>query len=127
MCLVFTVIHFNFFSRLFHVLGLRILNECYNENEALTRALITHDCYADTLRTIKRVPSLNIAAKIGNEEFIAHSSCQYLLNVRWGGRLILEEGRRFKVKDFLQQNDTQFLFCFVFFFFIREVIKVRII
>ena len=93
----------------------------------MTRSLISHDCYADTLRTIKRVPSFNIAAEIGNEEFIAHSSCQYLLNIRWSGRLILEEGNRFKVKYLLQQMVAliitllfEICICFFCLFFIRE-------
>lgn len=89
----------------------------------MTRSLISHDCYADTLRTIKRVPSFNIAAEIENEEFIAHSSCQYLLNIRWSGRLILEEGNRFKVKYLLQQMvaliiTLLFEICICFFLFV---------
>ena len=64
----------------------------------MTRELVMYDCSTDTSRTKKKVTSLEIAAAIGNEEFVAHSSCQYLLNLRWGGKLKLEKDRRFQVK-----------------------------
>ena len=74
---------------------MRILNEYYNDNEELTRELITYD--GDTPTPKKPNTSLEIAAAVGNEEFVGHSSCQYLLNREWIGKLKLEEGRRFKV------------------------------
>ena len=86
--------------RQFHELGLRLLNECHNDDEALTRQLLQYDCYLDeNAHTLLRpVRTLRIAADIGNEEFVAHSSCQYLLNLEWGGALEFQEDGRFKVK-----------------------------
>ena len=77
---------------------MRILNEYYNDNEELTRELITYDGDTPTPKTPNT--SLEIAAAVGNEEFVGHSSCQYLLNREWVGKLKLEEGRRFKVYIF---------------------------
>lgn len=86
--------------RQFHELGLRLLNECHNDNEALTRQLLQYDCYLnESAHTLVRpVRTLRIAADIGNEEFVAHSSCQYLLNLEWGGALEFQEDGMFKVK-----------------------------
>lgn len=90
-------IHF----RKFHVLAVRMLNECYNDDKELTRELITLDSYVSTRRPpIKGVTTLEIAAAVGKEEFVAHSSCQNLLNLKWFGELKLEEDRKFKVQLF---------------------------
>ena len=79
------------YFRKFHVLVVRMLNEFYNDDKELTRELITQD------GTKKGISNLEIAAAVGNEEFIAHSSCQNLLSTKWGGDLKLEEDKRFKV------------------------------
>ena len=82
---------FKIYFRKFHVLAERMLNDFHNEDKELTKEMITYR------RTETGVSNLNLAAKVGNEEFIAHSSCQNFLSTKWGGDLKLEEGRRFKV------------------------------
>ena len=79
-----------YFSK-FHELAVRILNEFHNNDKELTKELIMQS------ETKKGGTNLEIAADVGNEEFIAHSSCQNLLSTKWGGELMLEEDRRFKV------------------------------
>ena len=71
-----------------------MLNEFYNDNKELTGEMIAHD------GTKTRYSSLELAVAVGNEEFIAHSSCQNLLSTKWGGELKLEEDKRFKVNYF---------------------------
>ena len=73
-----------------------------------------YDCSTDTSRTKKTVTSLEIAAAVGNEEFVAHSSCQYLLNLRWGGKLKLEEDRRFQVKLIAKFKHSSYEGCQIF-------------
>ena len=68
-----------------------MLNEFHNDNKELTKEMITYR------GTEMGVSNLNLAAEVGNEEFIAHSSCQNFLSTKWGGDLKLEEDRRFKV------------------------------
>ena len=82
---------FKIYFRKFHVLAERMLNDFHNEDKELTKEMITYR------GTETGVSNLNLAAKVGNEEFIAHSSCQNFLSTKWGGDLKLEEGRRFKV------------------------------
>ena len=82
---------FKIYFRKFHVLAERMLNDFHNEDKELTKEMITYR------GTETGVSNLNLAAEVGNEEFIAHSSCQNFLSTKWGGDLKLEEGRRFKV------------------------------
>ena len=82
---------FKILFRKFHVLAVRILNGFHNDDKELTREILTQD------ETKEGASNLEIAAAVGNEEFIAHSSCQNLLSINWGGDLKLEEDRRFKV------------------------------
>ena len=82
---------FKIYFRKFHVLAERMLNEFHNDDKELTREMITHR------GTETGVSNLNLAVEVGNEEFIAHSSCQNFLSTKWGGDLKLEEDRRFKV------------------------------
>ena len=78
---------FKIYFRKFHVLAVRILNEFHNNDKELTKELIMHS------ETKKGVTNLEMSADVGNEEFIAHSSCQNLLTTKWGGELMLEEDR----------------------------------
>ena len=68
-----------------------MLNEFDNDDKELTREMIMQG------GTKKGATNLEIAAAVGNEEFIAHSSCQNLLSTKWGGHLKLEGDRRLKV------------------------------
>lgn len=86
--------------RRFHNLAQNLLGECYNDNESLTRELINYGSCADNDKIKKRVPSLEIAANIYNEDFVAHSSCQSLLNIWWCGALATGEERSLKVSYF---------------------------
>lgn len=96
---VFTNFIITLFRR-FHDLAQDLLGECYNNNESLTRELIKYDYCADNKKVKQRVSSLKIAASIYNEEFVAHSSCQSLLNFWWGGALATGEERNLKVSYF---------------------------
>ena len=72
---------------------MRLLNECSNEDERLTRKLLLFDCYNEGTK-FKSLPSMTIAAQMGNDEFIAHSTCQNILDLEWEGALhVAEDGR----------------------------------
>lgn len=100
---MFTGLILKIWFRRFNELGLRLLKECYKEDEKLTRQLLMNDCSADT-STCEKVmrPSrslhMSIASKIYNEEFIGHSSCQQLLKLDWYGPLDCEESGKFMVR-----------------------------
>ena len=84
-------------------LGLRLLKECYKEDEKLTMQLLMNDCNTDTITCEKvmrpsRSLHMSIASEIYNEEFIGHSSCQQLLNLDWYGPIDSEKSGRFTVK-----------------------------
>ena len=98
---------FKIYFRKFHVLAVRMLNEFHNENKELTREMLTQD------GAKKGASILEIAATVGNEEFIAHSSCQNLLSTKWGGDLKLEEDRRFKVNYLYLRSSLFFIFNFI--------------
>ena len=68
-----------------------MLNEFYNDDKELTREMIVHNGKKT------RDSTLELAVTVGNEEFIAHTSCQNLLSKKWSGDLILEEDKKFKV------------------------------
>lgn len=97
--------------RRFHDAALQLLGECYNDNEKLTKELIIYDFCTDKKNTKKRVPSLRIAVDNSNEEFVAHSSCQSLLDYWWkgvlapGGKGMLKV-KHFGLKDYLYQAKT---------------------
>ena len=89
------------YFRKFHVLAVRMLNEFYNVSEGLTRELLMED------GAKKEASILEIAATVGNEEFMAHSSCRNFLRTKWCGDLKFEEDRRFKV-NYLYLKDRLF-------------------
>lgn len=72
---------------------MQLLNECSSEDERLTRKLLLSDCYNEGTQ-FKSLPSMTIAAQMENDEFIAHSTCQNILDLEWEGALnIGEDGR----------------------------------
>ena len=72
---------------------MQLLNECSSEDERLTRKLLLLDCYNEGTE-FKSLPSMTIAAQTENDEFIAHSTCQNILDLEWEGALhIAEDGR----------------------------------
>ena len=100
----FNGFNFKICFRRFNELGLRLLKECYKEDEKLTRHLLVTDWNAGTSTSrllIGRIPRslhMSIASQIYNEEFIGHSSCQQLVNLDWYDTLEYEESGTFKVK-----------------------------
>ena len=100
----FNGFNFKICFRRFNELGLRLLQECYKEDEKLTRQLLMTDWNADTSTRVKvmfRLPRslhMSIASEIYNEEFIGHSSCQQLVNLDWYGPLDYGESGTNKVK-----------------------------
>ena len=100
----FNGFNFKICFRRFNELGLRLLKECYKEDEKLTRQLLMTDWNADTStsRTVMgrllRSLHMSIASEIDNKEFIGHSSCQQLVNLDWYGPLDYEESGTPKVK-----------------------------
>ena len=99
MCvkLFFFVLIIFIFFRKYHDLGLQLLNECFNEDQELTKNLL----WSDRLNPIKKLPSLKIAAEIQNEEFVAHKSSQDLLDAKWSGYLDLKDDNKAKVETFV--------------------------
>ena len=79
--------------RKYHDLGLQLLNACFNEDQVSTRKLLC----SDRLESPKKRTPLDIAAEIENEEFVAHSSSQDLLNQKWSGFFELKDDRKIKV------------------------------
>ena len=77
--------------RKFHTLAERMLNKFYNDDKELTRKMIVHN------GTETGDSNIELAVAVGNEDFIAHSSCQNVLSTKWGGDLMLEEDKKFKV------------------------------
>lgn len=72
---------------------MQLLNECSSEDERLTRKLLLFDCYNEGTQ-FKSLPSMTIAAQMENDEFIAHSTCQNILDLEWEGALHIREDRR---------------------------------
>ena len=72
--------------RRYHDLAMQVLNECSSEDEQLTRKLLLLDCYNEGTKR-KSLPSMTIAAQMESDEFIAHSTCQNLLDLEWEGAL----------------------------------------
>ena len=82
MVLLLIIVLMFFNNRDFKDLAIKILNECYSTNEKQTEAMIT--------RELSQFPGhtcLSLANCSGQEEFIAHSSVQQLLNDVWTGVL----------------------------------------
>lgn len=72
---------------------MQLLNECSSEDERLTRKLFLFDCYNEGAK-FRSFPSMTIAAQMGNDEFVAHSTCQNMLDLEWEGALhFAEDGR----------------------------------
>ena len=88
-----TSMYYSLIFRKYHDLSLELLSQCFNEDEALTLALLS----TDRLESSQKLTSLEIAAEINNEEFVAHSSSQYLLDTRWSGILDLQDHEKVKV------------------------------
>ena len=75
-----------FVNRDFKGLAIKILNECYSTNEKQTEAMITRE-----LTQFPGHTCLSLANCSGQEEFVAHSSVQQLLNDVWTGALKTRE------------------------------------
>lgn len=82
-------------------MGLQLLNECFNEDQVLTRNLLC----SDRLQSLKKTPTLEIAAEIKNEEFVAHNSSQDFLDTKWNGLLELEHVSKVKVLFFRSSSE----------------------
>ena len=106
MCvkLVFLFLIIFTFSRKYHDLGLQLLNECFSEDQELTKNLLC----SDRLDPTKKIPTLKIAAEIQNEEFVAHNSSQDLLDTKWNGYLDLNDDNKAKVRTFVSADHSRF-------------------
>ena len=100
--LVFLFLIIFTFFRKYHDLGLQLLNECFNEDQELTKNLLC----SDRLDSAKKLPTLKIAAEIQNEEFVAHNSSQDLLDTKWNGYLDLNDDNKAKVKTFVSADHS---------------------
>lgn len=79
--------------RKYHDLGLQLLNVYFDEDQLSTRKLLC----SDRLESPKKRTPLDIAAEIENEEFVAHSSSQDLLNQKWSKFFELKDDSKIKV------------------------------
>ena len=73
-------------------MAIKILNECYSTNEKQTEAMITRE-----LTQFFGHTCLSLANCSGQEEFVAHSSVQQLLNDVWTGALKIREVSTFSL------------------------------
>ena len=74
-------------------MGLQLLNVYFDEDQLSTRKLLC----SDRLESPKKRTPLDIAAEIENEEFVAHSSSQDLLNQKWSKFFELKDDSKIKV------------------------------
>ena len=73
-------------------MAIKVLNECYATNEKQTEAMITRE-----LTQFPGHTCLSLANCSGQEEFVAHSSVQQLLNNAWTGVLKSREVSTFSL------------------------------
>lgn len=73
-------------------MAIKILSECYSTNEKQTEAMITRE-----LTQFSGHTCLSLANCSGQEEFVAHSSVQQLLNDVWTGALKTREVSTFSL------------------------------
>ena len=74
----------NFASRKFEEHATGVLQECYEENEALSRVLLVKE-----LETFGNLTALDLAVMAEDQNFIAHTSCQELLTRLWMGTMAM--------------------------------------
>ena len=65
-----------------HAIG--VLQECYEENEALSQTLLVKE-----LESFGHLTALDLAVMAEDQNFIAHVSCQVLLTRLWMGTMAM--------------------------------------